>query len=58
MIKMSALEARSLGKFHIIEAEHILLSYLKVGSDFSKNELTTKFNLTYDRVKDFIIKLD
>ncbi|MBV8389812.1 MAG: hypothetical protein JO080_08440 [Mucilaginibacter sp.] len=58
MLKMSVLEARSLQKFHIIEAEHILLSYLKVGSDFSKNELTGKFNLTYDRVKDFIIKLD
>lgn len=57
ILKMSVLEARSLQKFHRIDAEHVLLSYLKVGSSFSENELTAKYNLTYDRFKDFVIKL-
>jgi len=57
ILKMSFLEAKLLQKWYCIEAEHILLAYLKVGTPFSKNELTVKYNLTYDRVKDFIINL-
>jgi len=56
MLRISFLEARSLQSFHSIEAEHIFLAYLHIGSGFSKNELGMKYNLTYEQVRDFIRK--
>jgi ATP-dependent Clp protease ATP-binding subunit ClpA len=53
ILKFAYLECK---EFHTdkIDAIHILLGYLKLHSNFSKEILAVKYNLTYDRVKGYV----
>jgi ATP-dependent Clp protease ATP-binding subunit ClpC len=53
ILKLSFLEAKSLNSL-FIEAEHLLLSYLRADDTFSKDVLQPKHALTYDKVKEAI----
>ncbi|WP_295650602.1 Clp protease N-terminal domain-containing protein [uncultured Mucilaginibacter sp.] len=53
ILKLSYLEAK-ISQSETIYPEHILLSYLKSGTTFSKDKLTLKYSFTYDRVKNCI----